>query len=871
MFSLIQPFNYKIIHDISKNFYENIKRIIKYQFHKASLAIFLITLMISAGVMAQGPSSSDQKQTPAEKAAEIPEKEPELQPIAASDIPNVSEETITQLDEIRRKIRPLDEVKDIDQNFKDLQEEINQMEAELDATNLEDLKFNRLMVIQTDWENAKTTMMSWQNSLKSRSEELEAYGQSLKEMQQLWEMTREASAERDDPQALKTRISEVQDSISKVDKVLKIRQEVVLTLMDQISQESIRINKALSKVSEAQAQTREKIFAIDSPPLWKAFEWKEKRPSLSQQMKQALDSRLSLLDKFIEQNWPRMIFHLAIFIIISLFLLNVRRHEKSWIEKDVLQGSFRYIYHYSFSSALLLSLIITSYVYPNPPEFIRGFNRLLVLLPLIRVLPKIIHHEMRKPFFGLAGLYVLQRMDELIIDFTLAHRLTLLFITLLGFLGLFWILRPNGRVLKREAGKWWQASIFLSRIALILFGVSLFANIFGNVSLADLFTNAVLNIAYVGVAIFTAIVILESIIVISFQSRLFSNLRIIQKNAQLIKKRIVTLLRLLALILWTVFSLRNFDIYDPLMEFTINFLSKSWQIGNFGFAVGDILIFIITIWLSIILSRLIRFILEEDVLPRIPLPRGVPASISILTNYAILAIGFLIALTAAGIEWSKFALLAGAFGVGIGFGLQNVVNNFISGLILIFERPIKVGDTVEVGVLKGTVKRIGIRSSTIRTFEGAEVIVPNGTLIQSEVTNWTLSDRLRRIEVNVGVAYGTDPNRVLRILHKVAEDHPVVLDNPAPMVLFQGFGESSLDFSFRVWTSDFDNWLSFSSDINLQVHNALKKAGIEIPFPQRDLHLRSVDNKNIPHLLKPTQKRNSGKGKAAGSGEGKKV
>jgi potassium efflux system protein len=182
-----------------------------------------------------------------------------------------------------------------------------------------------------------------------------------------------------------------------------------------------------------------------------------------------------------------------------------------------------------------------------------------------------------------------------------------------------------------------------------------------------------------------------------------------------------------------------------------------------------------------------------------------------------------------------------------------------------------VGDTVEVGVLKGTVKRIGIRSSTIRTFEGAEVIVPNGTLIQSEVTNWTLSDRLRRIEVNVGVAYGTDPNKVLRILHKVAEDHPVVLDNPAPMVLFQGFGESSLDFSFRVWTSDFDNWLSFSSDINLQVHNALKKAGIEIPFPQRDLHLRSVDNKNIPHLLKPTQKRNSGKGKAAGSGEGKKV
>jgi small-conductance mechanosensitive channel len=273
-------------------------------------------------------------------------------------------------------------------------------------------------------------------------------------------------------------------------------------------------------------------------------------------------------------------------------------------------------------------------------------------------------------------------------------------------------------------------------------------------------------------------------------------------------------------------------------------------VGNFSFALGDLLIFFITIWLSLVLSRFIRFILEEDVLPRLPLPRGVPASISILTNYSILAIGFLIALTAAGVEWSKFALLAGAFGVGIGFGLQNVVNNFISGLILIFERPIKVGDTVEVGILKGTVKRIGIRSSTIRTFDGAEVIVPNGTLIQSEVTNWTLSDQLRRIEVKVGVSYGSDPNQVLKILQKVANDHPGVLEYPAPMVLFQGFGESSLDFSLRVWTSDFDNWLTFSSEITLQVHNVLKEANIEIPFPQRDLHLRSI-GKNVPNLLKP--------------------
>ncbi|MCK5455395.1 MAG: mechanosensitive ion channel family protein, partial [Calditrichia bacterium] len=506
---------------------------------------------------------------------------------------------------------------------------------------------------------------------------------------------------------------------------------------------------------------------------------------------------------------------------------------------------------------------------PRAPEFIKELNRLLILIPLIRVLPNIIHKDMRRPFFGLAGLYVLQRLDELIIDFTLAHRLILLLITIVGFIGIFWILRPRGSMLQRDGGKWWQSLIFLSRIALILLGISIFANVFGNVSLADLFTTAILNIAYVGVALFAAILILESIIVISFQSRVFSKLRIVQKNSQLLQERAVSLLRFLAVILWTVFSLRNLNIYDPLKEFTMTMLTESWQVGNFSFALGDILIFFITVWLSILLARLIRFILEEDVLPRIPLPRGVPASISLLTNYVILVFGFLIALTAAGLEWSKFALLAGALGVGIGFGLQQVVNDFISGLILIFERPIKVGDTVEVGVLKGTVKRIGIRSSTIRTFEGAEVIVPNGTLIQSEVTNWTLSDRLRRIEVKVGVSYGSDPNQVLKILQKVAKDNPVVLENPAPMILFQGFGESSLDFSFRIWTSDFDNWLTFSSEITLEVHNALKAADIEIPFPQRDLHLHTVD-KDIPQELTPPQKKSDGKSKTTESQEKKK-
>ena len=216
---------------------------------------------------------------------------------------------------------------------------------------------------------------------------------------------------------------------------------------------------------------------------------------------------------------------------------------------------------------------------------------------------------------------------------------------------------------------------------------------------------------------------------------------------------------------------------------------------------------------------------------------------SSLTNYTILAIGFLIAFSAAGMDFQNIALLAGAFGIGIGFGLQGIVNNFLSGLILIFERPIQVGDTIEFqansGPMMAQVKRIGIRSSIVRSFDGAEVIMPNANLIANDVTNWTKSDQLRRIEVTVGVAYGTDPEQVLAILHEVADNHPDVLKRPEPMALFIGFGDSALEFSLRAWTSDFDKYLILRSEITTAVHGALSRAEITIPFPQRDVHIIS--------------------------------
>ena len=272
---------------------------------------------------------------------------------------------------------------------------------------------------------------------------------------------------------------------------------------------------------------------------------------------------------------------------------------------------------------------------------------------------------------------------------------------------------------------------------------------------------------------------------------------------------------------------------------------RPWLIplGALEFSLGYVLTFVFVVLGAFYLSRFVRFVLEEDVFPRVVMRRGVPNAILTTINYAILLFGFVLALGAAGIELTRVTLLAGAFGVGIGFGLQDVVNNFVSGLILLFERPIQVGDTVEMpgDQLLGEVRRIGPRSSTVRTFDGAEVIVPNGMLISNQVINWTLSDRRRRVIIEIGVKYGTDPERVLQILREVAAENDTVLNDPEPLVIFRGFGDSSLNFELRCWIPRYEEGFSMRTALRVAIYAQLNAAGIEIPFPQRDLHLRSVD------------------------------
>jgi small-conductance mechanosensitive channel len=370
--------------------------------------------------------------------------------------------------------------------------------------------------------------------------------------------------------------------------------------------------------------------------------------------------------------------------------------------------------------------------------------------------------------------------------------------------------------------------------------VALFANLLGYVVLSKQLTSGVIDSIAVFLILFAGFSSISEIIQIVLGLQALDNVRSIASNRYRLRRVLRKPLVWLSLILWGWASLRAFKVDDWVIGSLQSIFQAELTFGDISLSLRGVFVFAFAIWLAVWTSRVVRAVLDQDVLPRMALPRGVPHTISMTAHYTIILVGLLLGVSLMGLNLSNLAFVVGALGVGIGFGLQNVVNNFVSGLILIFEAPIQIGDTVEVGSLMGQVTQIGIRTSRVRTYNGSEVIVPNGDLVSNQVINWTLSDRRRRLKLSVGVAYGTDTELVTETLRRVLEADEEVLDDPAPSIIFSAFADSSLNFDIYAWVGEFDTGLSATHRINSAINEALAKAGISIPFPQRDLHLIST-------------------------------
>jgi len=306
-----------------------------------------------------------------------------------------------------------------------------------------------------------------------------------------------------------------------------------------------------------------------------------------------------------------------------------------------------------------------------------------------------------------------------------------------------------------------------------------------------------------------------------------------------------------SIVLWSGFIILLVNIWDVNGSVLIqlkNYIINGFSIGESRVVPAKIIGAIVLFSGLLAVTGWLKNQLEKNWLNVLNIDSGARDAVVTIAGYLMFLVAALIGLTAAGFNFGNIAIVAGALSVGIGFGLQNIVNNFVSGLILLFERPIRKGDWVQVGATEGFVKNIQIRSTLIRTFDNSDVIVPNSELISNQVTNWMLSSKKGRAIVPVGVAYGSNIEQVRSILLKVAEENDQLIHGESrwkPKVLFRGFGDSSLDFELRVFLKEINGRLIVISDLNFAIDKAFRVANIEIPFPQRDVHVRSVvDNKD---------------------------
>jgi small-conductance mechanosensitive channel len=290
--------------------------------------------------------------------------------------------------------------------------------------------------------------------------------------------------------------------------------------------------------------------------------------------------------------------------------------------------------------------------------------------------------------------------------------------------------------------------------------------------------------------------------------------------------------------------------------------------GSTEISIYQVLQVIVFVSITVLLARTSRRVLLKQILSKTPLDLGIQHAVATFTQYLVLAFGFLVGLNTVGINLSALSFVAGAVGVGVGFGLQNITNNFISGIIILFERPIKIGDRIEVGDVNGDVVHIAARSTTVRTNDNIAIIIPNSSFISSNVINWSHGDSKVRFRVPVQVAYDSDVRLVEKLLLEIARDNENVLEDPPPRVIFKEFGESALKFELRVWSSRLLHRRGvLISQLNFAIFEKLKQHSVRIPFPQRDVHVK-VDGRQTFQDLRSLEALPTAEAKSSTPGKG---
>lgn len=567
--------------------------------------------------------------------------------------------------------------------------------------------------------------------------------------------------------------------------------------------------------------------------------------SLGERIKLAIHENTKTLNYFFTTVKKNIFWYLLVISSMIYLLLFIRKKYVLIHHNDKESPGYKAIQRIVVDKPILTSIAMALFLWtiimPYSPLFLSLILYLSSLILLFFVLSPVMNFFTKRIMVIVIVLLTISNFEIFAWYFGNYSRFYILLEAITGVYLTFEYILPKYRIREIKAHN--KRRVIYTRIItfllFVLYSITLLSNITGHVNLSVYSLKLGVYTAVFSLLVINLSRINDHVIDAGLEVLNLYYPELVRKYGISITDKLKSFLRFILILLWVSGILRFAEFYNSVTAKIITILTDSFTIGRLTFSLGNLLMFIFIIYGTYNVAKFIKVILEREILARRNLKRGMAASVSLTIRIVIMFFGAILALSFSGLDLGRISIIAGALSVGIGFGLQNVVNNFISGLILIYEKPVQEGDTVEVDKLLGRVSNIGIRSSTITTYDGAEVVVPNSNLISNQLINWTMSNNIKRVEIKVGTSYNSDPHQVLGLLLKAAVSHENVLKFPEPRPIFVGFGDSSLDFRILFWVH-FEDGLATQSDVALNIFDILKENNIEIPFPQMDLHVKNL-------------------------------
>lgn len=760
--------------------------------------------------------------------------------ISIGDIPDEAEKLSQRIIKLRKVLMPSTEIAEVDSLLNIISIELNNKKDSL-LSEFDDITRRVLKVRKVEWETYRKYLKDAQKVLKSRTEEISKISDELVNEINKWEQTKKTLISNNESSNIYEGLDPIISTLEEMMNLTHERLDSIFNIQKGLTDLVLTVDETISEIDLTELQMQKDYFVFDSEPIWRLKKSEDSvidttaTPPLSASnlILSGLKENKQQMKEFIQLNGKTAILQLLFILTNLVFLLSVNKKWKKDIKEltNPIEIQAKIVLSNPISATIVVGVLISSFFYDALIPAFGEFHVILILIGTVFLLPKLTNKRFGLFLILIFFVYLMHTFEAYLGPKSDLVRWLMIMDVIILIIALV-----LGREIVKKSPEQFESiyRIFhiLAPFYILILTIAFLANIVGMISLSEFLITGILLSTVLGMVVYLTVKVITSIVILFFKLRGSYSIQALSTMVNATHQRIQPILIWIGMIVWIMFTLKGFDLFDFIVAWINELMIMEWEIGEMTISLGGILAFLGIFILSLILAKLAATIFQDEWMVDV-LPRGVAPAISLVLRILLISIGLYMALSAAGLDLSKLGFMLGALGVGIGFGLQSVVLNFIAGLILAFERPINLGDTIEVDQEFGIVTSIGVRSSNIKSYAGYEAIIPNGDLISKKVINYTLTNRDRRSKISMKTAPNADPEKVIALFNEMASEDPRTRKAPAPKTYFYGYDEDgNLSFALLYWTT-FTDTLKTDSAIALKIFAKLKEEGIQAPAPVR--------------------------------------